>query len=321
MSASISQEYDLVLSSSSSFAKGVITPPETCHVCYCHTPSRFAWRQHEYLSQSRRARLLSPLLLGMLGRLRSWDYESAQRPDYFIANSHNVARRIRKYYRRETAAVIPPPVETSKYAPVSPQEVGAHFLVVSRLVGYKRIDLAIDACNRLHLPLRVVGIGPDLAGLQRKAGPTVQFLGRLSDGEVAAQYARCRALIFPGEEDFGLTPIECMASGRPVVAYGAGGALETVVDGDTGVLFCEQTADSLAAALDTVARLPFSPAALQAHAAGFDLTVFHDRMRRFLDEALARHEELFGSSAKFDTFALPPLPAASAQDVFSEFGK
>jgi len=301
------QDYDLVLSSSSSFAKGVITPPATCHVCYCHTPSRFAWRQQEYLSQSRRGRVLYPLLRGMLSRLRSWDVESGQRPDYFIANSINVARRIRKYYRREVAAVIPPPVDTAKYAPVSPDQVGDHFLVVSRLVGYKRIDLAIDACSRLGVPLKVIGGGSDLGGLRRRSGPTIQFLGRLPDHEVAAEYARCRALIFPGEEDFGLTPVECMASGRPVVAYARGGALETVVDGHTGVLFRAQTPESLASALTQVSEISFSPAALRAHAARFDLAVFNSRMLSFLEAALHQHEEIYSQDKNSpDSFSLAP---------------
>ena len=282
--------YDLVVSSSSSFAKGVITPPETCHVCYCHTPARFAWRQREYLSQSRRGRLMSLLLRGVLGRLRAWDADSASRPDYYIANSYNVARRIRKFYRRDVAAVIPPPIDTERYAPVSPAEVGPHFLVVSRLVGYKRVDLAVDACSRLQVPLRVVGSGPDLAGLKRRAGPKVEFLGRLPDREVAAEFARCRALIFPGEEDFGMTPLECMASGRPVVAFAAGGALETVTDGETGLLFGAQTVDSLAAALRSLDGAAFAPDALQAHAARFGLGVFQDRMRRFIDGALEQHQ-------------------------------
>ena len=215
--------YDLVLSSSSSFAKGVMTPPETCHICYCHTPSRFIWRPQEYLRQSRTARIVTALLGSVMSNLRSWDVESAQRVDFFVANSYNVARRIRKFYRRDTAAIIYPPVETGKFAPVSPSEVGSHFLVVSRLLNYKRIDLAVEACNRLQAPLRIIGIGPDMAALKRIAGPTITFLGRLSDTEVVAELARCRALIFPGEEDFGITPVECMASGRPVVAYGAGG--------------------------------------------------------------------------------------------------
>ena len=282
--------YDLVLSSSSSFAKGVITPPETCHICYCHTPARFAWRQHEYLSQSQRGRLVSLLLRGVLGRLRAWDVESASRPDYYIANSYNVAQRIRKFYRRDVAAVIPPPIDTERYAPVSPAEVGSHFLVVSRLVGYKRVDLAVEACNRLGAPLRIVGAGPDFAGLKRIAGPTVEFLGRLSDTEVAREFARCRALIFPGEEDFGMTPLECMASGRPVVAFARGGALETVVDGETGMLFQAQTPDCLAAALSALNGMTFEPDALQQHAARFSLGVFNDRMMRFIEGAVDQHQ-------------------------------
>ncbi len=282
--------YDLVLSSSSRFAKGVITGPETCHICYCHTPARFVWRPHDYLKQSRSARLLAPLMRGMMSRLRAWDLESAQRVDYFLANSYNVARRIRKYYRRE-ATVIYPPVETSRYQPVPPTEVGEHFLVVSRLIGYKRVDLVIDACNRLGAALHIVGDGPELGALRKKAGPTIRFLGRLSDSEVADEYARCRALVFAGEEDFGLTPLEAMASGRPVVAYGAGGALESVVEGKTGLFFPEQTVDSLASALADLRQMTFAPEALRAHALCFDLAVFQRRLREFVAIALAEHRQ------------------------------
>ena len=229
--------YDVVLSSSSSFAKGVITGPDTCHICYCHTPARFAWRQHGYMANSALLRLLSPLMRGTLKDLRMWDVDSTNRIDYIVANSYNVARRIRKFYRREAAAVIHPPVETKKYSIAPPDEVGDHFLIVSRLLGYKRIDLAIEACNRMGHPLRIIGTGPELKALQKIAGPTVTFLGSPSDSEVAREYSRCRALILPGEEDFGITPLEAMASGRPVVAFGAGGALETVIDGGTGLFF------------------------------------------------------------------------------------
>ena len=281
--------YDLVLSSSSSFAKGIITPPEACHICYCHTPSRFIWRQEDYLKQASSSPLTSLALGPLLSRLRSWDVESAQRVDFFVANSYTVARRIRKYYRREVAAVIPPPVETKKFAPAPPAEVGEHFLIVSRLLNYKRIDLAVEACNKLRLPLRIVGDGPDLPALKRAAGPTIQFLGRLSDKEVVRELSVCRALIFPGEEDFGITPLECMASGRPVVAYGAGGALETVVEGETGLFFPEQTAESLASVLPAVAAQSFSPEALQKYAAGFDTSVFVARMRALIDEAMEEY--------------------------------
>lgn len=284
--------YDLVLSSASRFAKGVITQPETCHVCYCHTPPRFAWRPHDYLARSRAARLFAPFMRGLMRDLRAWDVASAQRVDYFVANSHNVARRIRKYYRRE-ATVVHPSVETVRFAPAPAAEIGSHFLVVSRLVGYKRVDLAIEACNQLSLPLRVVGMGPEAAALRRQAGPTVQFLGKLPDDAVAAEMARCRALIFPGEEDFGLTPVECMASGRPVVAYAAGGALETVVDGVTGLLFTQPTPACLGAALRTASELVVEPAELQAHAARYDVPVFERRLRQALEEALDEHRKQF----------------------------
>lgn len=306
--------YDLVLSSSSAFAKGVITGPDTCHVCYCHTPARFAWRPHDYLRQSRRIRLMAPILRGVLRNLRTWDIASAQRVDYFIANSHNVARRIRKHYRREVGAVIYPPVQVDKYQPVPQSEIGSHFLVVSRLVGYKRVDLAVQACNALKAPLRVVGTGPEMADLRRKAGPTIRFLGRLSDAEVAAEYACCRALIFPGEEDFGLTPLECMASGRPVVAYGAGGALETVQEGKTGLFFSEQTTESLAAALLAVGRLPLVPEALQAHAMAFDLPVFQSQMRQFVQRALAEHRENYYSERA--AFRLAPSGISDQEMIF-----
>ena len=288
--------YDLVLSSCSRFAKGVITPPSTCHICYCHTPSRFAWRTNEYMDQSRSGRLLGPMMRGTLNRLRTLDIMSAQRVDYFIANSENTARRIRKYYRRDVAAVVPPPVQTARFSPVSADQVGDHFLIVSRLVGYKRVDLAIEACNQIGARLRIIGTGPELASLRKKAGPTIEFLGGLPDTEVAAQYARCRALIFPGEEDFGLTPVEAMASGRPVVAFRAGGALETVIPGRTGLFFDEQTVAALAATLRQVAGFSFVPAALQAHAAGFDESVFHQQMRRVIDTAYDHYTECVGAS-------------------------
>ena len=233
---------------------------------------------------------MSLLLRGMLGHLRSWDAQSAQRPDYYVANSYNVARRIRKYYRRDVAAVIPPPIDTGRYAPAPPREVGSHFLVVSRLVGYKRVDLAVDACNRLQVPLRIVGAGPDLAGLKRIAGPTIEFLGRLPDDAVAGEFARCRALLFAADEDFGMTPLECMASGRPVVAFAAGGALETVIDGETGVLFSSQTVDSLAAALTALGGTEFELSRLQEHAARFGPGIFRDRMTRFIEGAVAEHQ-------------------------------
>lgn len=281
-------EFDLVISSSSSFAKGVITRPETCHVCYCHTPPRFAWRQHEYLSRGRASRMLAPLLQDILTNLRNWDINSAQRVDYFIANSHNIARRIKKYYRRD-ATVIYPPVPTDRFQVAPRCEVGDYFLVVSRLVGYKRVDLAVEACNHLDIPLHVIGTGPEIKALRKIAGRKTQILGALSDKQVRSELSHCRALIFPGEDDFGMTPVEAMASGRPVIAYHAGGALETVVEGHTGLFFHEQTMSSLASALVASRSMQFHADELRAHARKFDIRVFKSEMQRFVDNALLDH--------------------------------
>ncbi|MGO8670018.1 MAG: glycosyltransferase [Capsulimonadaceae bacterium] len=282
-------KYDLVISSSSSFAKGIITKPETCHVDYCHTPTRFAWQQQSYFETSGANGNAGSLASHFMGIIRSWDLQAAMRPDYIVANSYNVARRIRTYYRRDVDAVIHPPVETSRLRMVSSEQVGDHFLVVSRLLKYKRIDLAVEACNRLQRKLRVVGVGPELAALKKLAGPTITFCGRLTDEQVTHELATCKALIFPGDEDFGITPLEAMASGRPVVAYGAGGALETVRDGQTGLLFRDQSVDSLCDALVRVAEIRFNPEALEAYARKFDTLEFHAAMKGFLRHALEDH--------------------------------
>ena len=279
-------EYDLVISSSSSFAKGIITGPETTHICYCHTPARFAWRPHGYFSKSLAGSIVAPLLRGTLHKLRMWDAVSANRIDFFVANSRNVANRIRKYYRREVAAVIHPPVDIARFKIAKREDIGNHFLVVSRLLSYKRIDLAIQACNALEAPLRIVGIGPELHNLKKIAGPTIEFVGRLDDGSVVGELSRCKALIMPGEEDFGITPLEAMASGRPVVAYGAGGALETIVDGQTGLFFNQPRVECLAAALKEIDYLNFHPKELREHATGFDNAEFAKKIQRFVNAAM-----------------------------------
>ena len=216
--------YDLVLSSSSAFAKGVITRPETMHICYCHTPMRWCWNYDEYVEREHLGKIARLALPFFITKLRSWDQTSSMRVDHFIANSPVVAERIQKYYRRD-AVVIPPPVVAQRFTFDPETQVEDYFLIVSRLVPYKRIDLAIEACNKLQLPLVIIGSGRDLERLKKLAGPTVRFMGRLSDEDVLYYYAHCRALLFPGEEDFGITPLEAQASGRPVIAYGAGGAL------------------------------------------------------------------------------------------------
>jgi glycosyltransferase involved in cell wall biosynthesis len=277
--------YDLVLSSTTSFAKGVITPPATCHVCYCNTPTRFLWMYHDYVAYERLRAPARALLPWFMTPLRTWDYVAAQRVDRYIAGSHNARRRIAKYYRRESE-VVHAPIHVSEFCLADSHE--DYFLVISRLQPYKRIDLAVEACNQLGARLKIAGVGPDMARLRRQAGPTVEFLGRVSDVERRELLARCRAFIFPGEEDYGLTPLEAMASGRPVVAFRAGGALETIREGVTGVFFDRPEARSLAGALELVDG-QFDPATIRAHAERFDVPVFKQRMYETLARLLTEY--------------------------------
>jgi len=271
--------YDLVISSSSSWAKGVITTPETVHVCYCHAPMRYCWDVY-YEEMPRRSPLLRGPLAAIISLLRLWDVDGANRVDRFVANSDFVAAKIRKYYRRD-AVVVHPPVDTSFFRPGN--EDGDFFLIVSRLRPYKRIDLAVDAFNRLGLPLKIVGVGEEKARLQRMARENVEFLGFVPRERLRDLMAGCRALVVPGKEDFGLAPVEAMACGRPVVAYAAGGVLETVIDGMTGVLFAEQSAASLEVAVQRCLTMPRDLAALRQHAQAFDVLCF----KRGLGDAIA----------------------------------
>jgi len=283
------REYDLVLSSTTAFAKGVITRPETCHVCYCNNPTRFFWMYHDYFEHERFPAVLQALFPWVMSMLRTWDYVAAQRVDYFVAGSGNAARRIAKYYRRDSE-VVQPPIDARRFQICD--QPGDYFLVVARLQSYKRIDLAVEACNRLGLPLHVIGDGPHRARLRGLAGPTVRFLGRASDDEVRYEMAHCRALIFPGEEDFGLTPLEVQACGRPVIAYGVGGALETVREGITGVFFREPTVDALVHVLHSF-RDTYDPQVLRAHALGFDKEIFKRCMYEVLIRCYEEHQNRF----------------------------
>lgn len=281
--------YDVVVSNSSAFCKAVVTPPSTLHVCYCLTPMRWAWAYHEYVRRERLGSVARLLLPAYISYLRTWDAASANRVDHFIGISHAVASRIRKYYRRD-AAVIYPPVNTAAFH-VAPR-ADDFYLVVSRLIPYKRIDLAIQACTRMGRRLLVVGGGRDRASLERLAGRGVEFLGRVSEAELADLYARCRALIFPGEEDFGIVPLEAQAAGRPVVAFAGGGALETVCDGETGVHFREPTVQALMDAMKRLEASAFDPVRIRSHAQRFDSQVFRDGISSFIERALhARDQE------------------------------
>ena len=278
--------YDLVLSSSSAFGKGVITRPETMHICYCHTPMRWCWNYDEYVEREQLGGTARKVLPFLITGLRIWDQTSAMRVDHFIANSPVVAERIQKYYRRD-AIVIPPPVEASRF-PFDPAiEPEDYFLTLSRLIPYKRVDLAIEACNQLHLPLVVIGSGRDADRLKQLAGPTIRFMGRLSDDAVLHYFAHCRAFLSLNEEDFGITPLEAQASGRPVIAYAAGGALASVVSGVTGTFFAQQTVNSLTNALASFDEKTYNSTVIRNHALEFDLPRFKRRILQFVEAKLS----------------------------------
>ena len=271
--------FDLVISNTSAFAHGIRTGSGTAHICYCLTPARFLWDYESYVRREQLSGAQRALLPAVISLLRGWDRAAAQRVTHFVAISRLVAERIKACYGRESD-VIYPPLDTRAYAP-SP-DYDDYFLIVSRLIPYKRIDLAVQACSQLGLPLRVIGDGRDRASLERLAGPSVRFLGRLPDADVKEHLRRCRAFIFPGEEDFGLAPLEAMASGRPVIAYAAGGSLETVADGVSGVFFKEPNVASLAGALRSFDAASYDPTAIRRHAESFDRTVFAERLRAFV---------------------------------------
>jgi glycosyltransferase involved in cell wall biosynthesis len=285
--------YDLVISSESGPAKGVITSSKTCHVCYCHSPMRYIWEMYPAYRRN-----MNPLVGSIFAitahYMRLWDYATAARVDSFAANSMFTASRIRKYYGRESQ-VIYPPVETAAGTLETPP--GDYYTAIGRLVEYKRFDLAIAACTQLGRRLTVIGDGPEYKRLRRIAGPTIQFLGKVSDDELRANLAGSRALLFPGEEDFGIVPVETQSFGRPVIAYASGGALETVrgdlpgrpgIEDPTGIFFDEQSPSKLAEAiLHFEARQDrFSAESIRAHALQFDTSVFKERMEEFLCSAI-----------------------------------
>lgn len=269
--------YDLVLSSSSSFAKGVITQPDTLHVCYTHAPMRFAWSTQSYMRNEKAATPLRALLAPVLHYLRGWDSVASSRVDHYIANSRAVARRIAKFYRRESE-VIYPPVETSRFRIA--REIGDYYILVARFAPYKRLDLAIEAFNELGRPLKVVGEGRQRAALEAKAGKNIEFLGRVDDVALPDLLARARAYIMPGEEDFGIAPVEANACGRPVIAYAAGGALDTQIDGVTGVLFEEQSVAGLCDAVRRADTIDIDPEAIRKNAQRYDTCAFQENLLR-----------------------------------------
>jgi glycosyltransferase involved in cell wall biosynthesis len=275
--------YDLVISSESGPAKGVITASDTIHICYCHTPMRYLWDLYPaYRVEWTRSRAKRAAMAPVASYLRLWDYASAARVDRFIANSYNVQRRIWKTYRRESD-VIHPPVEIDSFYSRPAED---YFLAVSELVAYKRIDSLVQWASLTGRRLRVAGAGPEYRRLRAMGGKTVEFLGRVSDEELRELYARCRAFLLPGEEDFGMTPVEALASGKPVVALGRGGALETVPEFG-GVFYDEPTPEAIARAISALEKMEpaIRPAELQAHARRFGTGEFLRRMQRVIEDA------------------------------------
>lgn len=276
--------YDLVLSNKSGFCHGVRTGTAP-HVCYCLSPTRYVWDYDAYAAREAFPPALKALVRPLIAVLQRWDYAAAQRVDHFIAISHEVERRIRTFYDR-ASSVIYPPVDTHSLRPAARHD--DYYLIVSRLVPYRRIDLAVQAFNRLRLPLVVAGDGRDREILEAQAGPTVTFLGRVTDAERDDLFARCRAYVLPGEEDFGIAPLQAQAAGRPVIAFAGGGALDTVVEGQTGVFFHEPTPESLAAAVRAFDAESVDPQACVRNAARFDSRVFRERMTRFMERQVTR---------------------------------
>ncbi len=272
--------FNVVLSSSHAVAKGIVPPPGARHVCYCHTPMRYAWEmEEEYLEDFKVPRLLRPAVRKQLKHLRRWDLQTAKRVDAFLANSTETQKRIRRIYAREST-VIPPPVDDRFFAaPLPPMAGRRGFLAVGRLVPYKKFDLLIAVANALKIPLTIAGRGQDEKRLRGLAGPTVTFRGFVPDGELPSLYAEAAAVLFPQYEDAGIVPMEAQACGTPVVAYGAGGALDSVQDGVTGVFFKEQDEASLTEALRRFASVTFDPDVIRGHAKRFSASHFRKTIR------------------------------------------
>lgn len=276
-------EFDVVLSSCHSVAKGVITKPETLHLCYCHTPMRYAWESWDLETRIKRfPGILHPYIRNQIKKIREWDYCAAQRVDEYLANSTYTQSQIRKYYKR-FSEVIYPPVNTQVFKPVvNPKN--DYYLAVGRLIPYKKFDMIVETFNALKKPLKIVGIGPDYKKLRSLAGPNVELLGEVRNEELSSLYANSRALVFPQVEDAGIVPLEAMASGRPVIALGHGGSLDSMKEGVTGLFFKEQTIKDLTEAIEKFEKMEFDPKTIRAHAEQFDTEKFKAKILDAVNE-------------------------------------
>ena len=275
-------DYEVVLSNKSGFCHGFRHGGETLHICYCLAPTRYVWQLESYVAREGFGSPAQMVLRPLIAALRKWDYAAAGRVDHFIAISTEIQARIKTFYNRDSV-VIYPPVDTSRFQPSSTVE--DYFLIVSRLIPYKRIDLAVQAATRLGLPLKIGGKGRDLDRLKEMAGPTVEFLGYVPDEDLPDLMARCKAFLFPGLEDFGITPVQAQAAGRPVIAYGGGGALDTVIPGRTGEHFHELTVESLANVMRNFDADTYELVTIRQHALQFDTIVFNQQITSYVEDA------------------------------------
>lgn len=284
--------FDVVISNTHSFSKGIIVPPRTLHISYCMTPTRYAWDgSHKYVREFSSNALFQKFAPAAISYMRMWDYAASQRVHSYITLSRYVSKRIKKYYGR-TSHVVYPPVDVHRFSPSSYE--GEYYLVVSRLVPYKRVDIAIAVANALGVPLKIVGTGPDMHELQEIAGPSVEFLGFVPDEQLPDVYRNAKALVFPQEEDFGITPLEAAASGVPTIAYRAGGALETIIDGTTGLFFDTPDAESLAAAMLKSKTYTWDKELIRTHAQSFSEDRFIRELKTHVTKewvAFARQRE------------------------------
>lgn len=283
-------EFDVVLSSTSAFAKGVLTRPDTVHISYCHTPTRYLWTDtHEYIADLPYNPFVKALLPRLIHRLRMWDQMSVDRVDHFIANSGTVHARIQKYYRRDSD-IIYPPVAFEQFSIA--EKIGDYFVTGGRLVPYKKFDLLIKVFNRLGWKLKIYGSGPALADLQKMAKPNIEFVGRVTDAEKAVLLRGAKAFLHPQVEDFGITPLEAMACGRPVIAYGVGGATETVIPGKTGVLFHDQSWETVYQVLQEFDAEAWDSQAIRDWAERFSTERFKTRIKQYIDTKYAEHQNV-----------------------------
>ena len=283
-------EYNVILSNKSGFCHGLqFNPRGTIHICYCLAPTRYVWQLDSYIKREGIGKVAEMALRPLVSIMKKWDYAAAQRVTHFIAISTEIRERIQTYYNRDSV-IIYPPVDTSRFKPVAQSAVEDYFLIVSRLIPYKRIDLAVQAATRLGVPLKIGGKGRDMERLRVMAGDTVEFLGYVSDEDLPQLMAKAKAFIFPGLEDFGITPVQAEAAGRPVIAYKGGGALDTVIEGVTGEYFTEQTVDSLAAVMQSFDAAKYDPVTIRNHALKFDSAIFKQQISAFVEQAWQAHQ-------------------------------